>query len=55
MYGLEVSRGEYMAFTTEQSEKVRVKDAVFANGGNYDLGLRSVLAAEEEARLLAAG
>ncbi len=55
VYGLEVSRGEYMAFTTEQSEKVRVKDAVFANGGNYDLGLRSVLAAEEETRLLAAG
>ena len=55
VYGLEVSRGEYLGFTTEQKEKEVVKAAVFANGGNYELGLRSVLAAEEEARLVRAG
>lgn len=41
VYGLEVSVEEYLAFTTEQSEKEAVKKLVAENGGNYDLGIRS--------------
>ena len=44
VYGLEVSKPEYYAFTTEQREKLRVMKKVRANGGNYDLALKEVVA-----------
>lgn len=44
VYGLEVSRPEYYAFTTEQREKIRVSRKVKSNGGNYDLALKEVVA-----------
>ncbi|CCH57595.1 Protein traC (plasmid) [Fibrisoma limi BUZ 3] len=43
VYGLEVSRPEYYAFTTEQKEKLRVTRKVKSNGGNYDLALKEVV------------
>lgn len=44
VYGLEVSRPEYYAFTTEQREKLRVTRKVKSNGGNFDLALKEVVA-----------
>ncbi|WP_018620810.1 TraG family conjugative transposon ATPase [Spirosoma luteum] len=44
VYGLEVSRPEYYAYTTEQKEKLRVTRKVRANGGNYDLAIKDVVA-----------
>lgn len=43
VYGLEVSKAEYFAFTTEEPEKVAVKKQVALHGGNYDLGIRAHL------------
>jgi len=42
-YGLEVSRAEYFAFTTEQSEKLAISRLVASNGGSYDLAIRQHL------------
>ena len=46
VYGLEVSREEYFAFTTEQTEKLRVLEKVGRNGGDFDLALREIVAEE---------
>ncbi|WP_338877301.1 TraG family conjugative transposon ATPase (plasmid) [Spirosoma sp. SC4-14] len=43
VYGLEVSKPEYYAYTTEQREKIRVMRKVRSNGGNYDLALKEVV------------
>jgi conjugation system TraG family ATPase len=40
VYGVEVSTEEYLAYSTEQKEKIRLEKKVTANGGNYDLALR---------------
>lgn len=44
VYGLEVSRPEYYAFTTKESEKLRVMKKVASNGGNFDIALKEVVA-----------
>ena len=43
VYGLETSREEYMAFTTEQSEKLAIQTEIIANGGDYDTAIRSYI------------
>lgn len=40
VYGVEVSTEEYLAYSTEQTEKLRLEEKVKAHGGNYDLALR---------------
>jgi conjugation system TraG family ATPase len=40
VYGVEVSTEEYLAYSTEQTEKLRLEEKVAALGGNYDLALR---------------
>jgi len=43
VYGVEVSRPEYFAYTTNQVEKVAIHKLVRANGGNYDVAIREHL------------
>jgi conjugation system TraG family ATPase len=40
VYGVEVSLEEYLAFSTEQTEKLRLQKKVDDNGGSYDVALR---------------
>ncbi len=40
VYGVEVSLEEYLAFTTEYREKLRLQQKVYENGGSYDVALR---------------
>ncbi len=40
VYGVEVSTEEYLAYSTEQREKLRLERMVKAHDGNYDLALR---------------
>lgn len=50
VYGLEVSKPEYYAYTTEQKEKLRVTRKVRANGGNYDLAIKEVVTEDVNAQ-----
>lgn len=43
VYGLEVSRGEYYAFTTEEREKLRLLKKVDTNGCNFDLAIKELI------------
>ena len=40
VYGVEVSTEEYLAYSTEQNEKLRLEEKVADYDGNYDLALR---------------
>lgn len=40
VYGVEVSTEEYLAYSTEQNEKLRLEEKVAVYDGNYDLALR---------------
>ncbi|RZK30470.1 MAG: TraG family conjugative transposon ATPase, partial [Hymenobacter sp.] len=46
VYRTEVSPEEYMAYTTEESEKVKVLEAARRFGGDMEKGIRAVLEAE---------
>lgn len=43
VYGVEVSKEEYRAFSTEQTEKHELQKLVVANDGNYDTAIRELL------------
>lgn len=43
VYGLEVSRPEYYAYTTEEKEKLRVMKKVARNGGDFDVAIKEVV------------
>ncbi|PRY27816.1 conjugation system TraG family ATPase [Spirosoma oryzae] len=43
VYGVEVSRPEYFAFTTEQREKTQITSRTAANGGNVELAIRDYI------------
>lgn len=49
VYGVEVSRAEYAAFTTEQPEKLALKKQLARCGGNYELAIRQLIEEQEVA------